>query len=78
MEPEQLREKILKKHFLIWPSINKELEEIEFESLLKAEGWVHACPVISHRGVALPFELPEEVEPEAEPEQEDEPDDEPD
>lgn len=57
---------MLKKHFLVWPSINKELEEIEFDSLLKAEGWVHACPVISHRGVVLPFELPEEAEPEAE------------
>ena len=65
MEPETLKEKLLKKHILMWPSINKEMDDIEFEGLLKADGWVHACPVISHRGVVLPFEVPEEAEPEA-------------
>ena len=31
------------------------------------DNWVHACPVLSHHGVVLPFEVPEAAEePEAE------------
>ena len=68
-----MNEKILKKHFIVWPSINPEMEDVEFETLTKPDGWVHTCPVLSHRGIVLPFELPEEIEPEPEEEEPDEP-----
>lgn len=46
--------------------MNPEMEDIEFDALLKPDAWVHVCPIISNRGVTLPFELPEEAEPEVE------------
>ncbi|CAL5994356.1 Radial_spokehead-like protein [Hexamita inflata] len=71
VEAEAPKEKLMKKHFIQWPSINPEMEEIEFESLVKSDAWVHMCPVLTHRGVVLPFELPEEAEPEPEEEEAD-------
>lgn len=61
-----------------WPETNPEVEDVEFDALTKPDGWVHACPVLSHRGVVIPFEIPEEAEPEPEPDEEDPEPDEPD
>lgn len=48
----------------MWPTINPEAEqdELEFDALIKPDAWVHYCPILSHHGVVLPFELPEPEE----------------
>lgn len=73
VEPDQLKEKTMKRRFIAWPEINKELEanELEFDALKKLESWSHCCPVLMHRGVVIPYEVPEEAEPEPEEEEPD-------
>lgn len=63
----------MKRRFITWPEINKEMEanELEFDTLKKLESWSHCCPVIMHRGVIIPYEVPEEAEPEPEEEEPD-------
>ena len=63
IEPDHPDDKFLKRHFLVWPSANLEVEdELELEELVKPDAWVHTCPILSHRGVVIPFELPPEEE----------------
>jgi len=45
---------------LPWPERAVDVEAVAFTDLLDLSNWVHACPVLSHRGKVLPFELPEE------------------
>ncbi|KAH0570663.1 Radial spokehead-like protein [Spironucleus salmonicida] len=70
IEVDEMEQKRLNKHLLMWPAINKEIDAIEYEELLSLDNWVHTCPILSHRGIVLPFELPEDAEPEEEPEEE--------
>lgn len=63
--------KIMGKSVLPWPERNKEIASVEFVELLELANWVHACPVLSHRGKVLPWTYPEdEEEPEEEAEEE--------